>query len=76
MCVLCVCVSYVLLEHKAAEQSGGLFGRQVVEEAVKHHLSQEELISAREKTHTVRFPRLQPPVRPVPPEAVGPRGPS
>ena len=41
---VCFC-SYVLLEDKAGQQGGGLFSRQVVEETVKHHICQQELIS-------------------------------
>lgn len=44
MC-LCVFVSYVLLEDEAGQQGGGLFHRQIVEEAVEDHLRQQELIS-------------------------------
>lgn len=41
-----VCVwSYVLLEDEAGQQGGGLFNRQVIEEAVEHHLCQQELIT-------------------------------
>ena len=36
--------SYILLEDKAGQQGGGLFDRQIVEEAVEHHLRQQELI--------------------------------
>lgn len=42
--VVCVC-SYVLLEHEAGQQGGGLFNCQVIEEAVEHHLRQQELIT-------------------------------
>lgn len=46
--ILCVC-SYVLLEDEAGQQGSGLFNRQVIEEAVKHHLCQQELVTAEGK---------------------------
>lgn len=46
---LCAFVSYVLLEDEAGQQGGGLFHRQIVEEAVEDHLRQQELISAGKK---------------------------
>lgn len=41
---VCVC-SYVLLEDEAGQQGGGLFDRQIVEEAVENHLRQQELVA-------------------------------
>lgn len=46
-----VCVrvcSYVLLEDEAGQQGGGLFHRQIVEEAVENHLCEQELVSTGE----------------------------
>lgn len=36
--------TYILLEHKAAEQWSSLFRCQVIEMAIKHHLGEEEFI--------------------------------
>lgn len=47
---VCVC-SYVLLEDETGQQGGGLFDRQIVEEAVENHLRQQQLISTG-KIHT------------------------
>ena len=44
--------AYVLLEDEAGQQSGGLLGRQVVEQAVEDHLCEEQLVSAGTHTHT------------------------
>lgn len=41
--------SYVLLEDEAGQQGGGLFHRQVVEEAVEHHLCQQQLVGTGKK---------------------------
>jgi len=35
---------YVFLEDEAAEECGGLLRRQVVEQPVKHHLCQQQLV--------------------------------
>lgn len=43
--------SYVLLEDEAGQQGGGLFHRQVVEEAVEDHLRQQELIATAKHTN-------------------------
>lgn len=47
-----VCVrfwSYVLLEDEAGQQGGGLFHRQVVEQAVENHLRQQQLVPTRSR---------------------------
>lgn len=41
---MCVYNTYVFLEYKTAEEGCGLLGRQVIEEAVEHHLGQEKLV--------------------------------
>lgn len=43
----CCAFAHILLEDEAGQQSGGLFHRQIVEESVKHHLCQQELITTR-----------------------------
>lgn len=37
--------SYILLEDEAGQQGGGLFDREIVEEAVENHLRQQELVT-------------------------------
>lgn len=49
MCLFC---AYILLEDEAGQQGGGLFNRQVVEEAVEDHLRQQELIATAKESHT------------------------
>lgn len=41
--------SYVLLEDETGQQGGGLFHRQVVEQAVENHLRQQQLVPTRSK---------------------------
>ena len=37
--------SYILLEDEAGQQGGGLFDREIVEEAVENHLRQQQLVT-------------------------------
>lgn len=43
---------YVLLEDETGQQGGGLFHRQVVEQAVENHLRQQQLIPAVSKAES------------------------
>lgn len=54
---VCNC-SYVFLEDKAGQQGGGLFNRQIVEEAIEYHLRQQELIATGKVTRQERLLEL------------------